>query len=377
MTSQTKAELSLYVHAPFCSSRCRYCNFYSGEELSGVEEYPSLIGKEVALRAAMLGPAVARTLYVGGGTPSLLGDKGLGELIGIVAESIPLAPGAEVTAEVNPGSPLDWRELKARGATRVSVGVQALGESELELLGRRHDAISALEAVRSAVASGLKVSADLIYGYEGCDPSSLSRWAHVLAGEGVGHISAYSLEAKPGGPSPSTEEEEEAQGEALAERLSTLGFVRYEVSNFALPGCESRHNLAYWEGRSYLGLGPGAHSFSAECPPHGRRFWNLPGLAAYREALLSGILPPSGGESPSEEEAALERLILALRRSAHFTTAFFPRGEEFIPHLDLLVDSGDLERLTSGVYFPTPRGILRADGLAAWLHEKVFCRTMG
>jgi oxygen-independent coproporphyrinogen-3 oxidase len=367
---------SLYIHVPFCQSRCTYCNFYSGEPLEGLADYPALIAAEAILRSRQLRPGPLKTLYLGGGTPSLLGVEGIGEILRAIKDITPLESGCEVTVEVNPASALDFRALAALGVTRVSVGVQALDDANLATLGRTHSAKDALETVREAVAAGMDVSGDLIYGYEGLDCETLTEAAKTLVKCGVGHLSAYSLEdSTPDGVPHTTSEVEAAHREALVTTLADLGIERYEVSNFARPGCESRHNVNYWEGGGYLGLGPGAHGYLPEVGNFGERYENQPDLAAYRSALERGELPSMSRELLTREDALMERLLLQLRRASAFSsTDLLPDSSTeltaFRKLLKELCKSGDLVALGSD-YVPTPSGLERADGLALWLFERL------
>lgn len=365
---------SLYVHVPFCLARCAYCAFYSGEPLSETAAYPALVLAEAAARADADPQPAAETLYFGGGTPSLLGEEGLARLVEGFSTVYGLAPGAEVTAEVNAGASLSYSRLAAAGVTRVSLGVQSLCDAHLARLGRGHGAAQALDAVRDAVAAGLNVSADLLYGYEGLTAQRLVEDAGRLLDLGVRHLSAYSLETGSGHspPAPAAAEEETRQWEALARFAASRGLAAYEVSNFAVPGSESRHNTVYWEGGGYLGFGPGAHGFDPARGPFGSRRWNDPGLAQWAACLQEGRTPPGGSEELTRDEALLESLFLALRRNAPFSPwALARRYELSAPLLSSLLGelaaSGDLEASSGGCYRPTPGGMRRADGLALWL----------
>lgn len=364
---------SIYAHVPFCLARCAYCNFYSGEAHEGMEDYPANLALEARLRRAFFPAKQAETLYMGGGTPSLLGPKRLGEAICAIASVFPLAPGAEVTVEVNPAASPDIASYPAAGVNRVSVGVQSLNDGLLATLGRPHDAAQALETVKSAVRAGLSVSADLIYGYAGLTAKGLMRDAEALAEAGARHLSAYSLEAGGGCKvEPAAPEDDEAQAEALVERLGELGFVQYEVSNFALPGFESRHNTGYWEGWNYMGLGPGAHGYLAHLEPHGTRYSNAPNLAAWKSSLLAGEIPPGESAPLTASEALLEHLFLTLRRRSPFDPADFNAHPQLEGGFARLQESGDLAPTGDSRLIPTDKGLLRADGLATHLHALVF-----
>lgn len=376
--------LSLYVHVPFCRSRCAYCAFYSGEPLADLASYPSLLATEVRLRAAgAFGPV--HTLYFGGGTPSLLGPRGIGEILAAVDRAWGIAPEAEITVEANPGTDPDFAGLWAAGANRLSLGVQGLDDQVLARLGRPHRAADALAALDAAQAAGFqRLSADLLYGLPGLAPETLAAWASLLVARGVAHLSAYSLELHDGTALAADaaagtfalpgEDEEEAQTDALGAALTAVGLERYEVSNFARPGERCRHNLAYWEGRPYLGLGPGAHGYDPRVSPWGTRCWNNPSLAPYRTAILAGNLPPGGHEPLTRPEALLETLFLTLRRPdpidfGALVERFGLSSGAFAEALGICRRDGLIQEHPQG-WAPTPHGLRRADGLALWLREQ-------
>jgi len=367
----------IYVHVPFCLTRCGYCNFYSGEPLEARPKFPALVLEEARHRRSCFGEGLATSIYIGGGTPSLLGEKPLEGLVGGLLAIFEVAPDAEITVEVNPSSSLDFRNLANSGINRVSVGVQAMQERNLKILGRPHGAGKALSTVINAVESGMNVSADLIYGYRGLTTADLLESARIMVESGVKHLSAYSLETGGGGRpkgrlKAAGEKRVEEQGAALLGFLAKAGLRCYEVSNFAIPGFESGHNLGYWRGEAYLGLGPGAHGFFPLAGENGMRYANAPDLAGYASAIDSGEVPPGAEEYPTHAERVLEKLFLALRQTARFDPKSITTNPVFNPLLEMMADSGDLVRQDRGLYVPTPRGLFRADGLALWLHSKLF-----
>lgn len=251
----------LYVHVPFCPSICPYCDFHVLTRRSGqVEAYLARLEQEAAWLASRYDTDLD-TVYLGGGTPSFLRDAEIEALVGSVRRHLGWGA-AENTLEINPGtvSPARaalWREL---GFDRASVGVQSLDNPTLKFLGRQHDASQAREAVTALIGAGLRVSGDLITAVPG---QPLEGDIHGLVGLGVDHVSAYTLTVEPGTEFARRgvtvrEDDERAGFERTEELLSAHGFARYEISNYARPGQESRHNLAYWNNRTYLGLGPGA-----------------------------------------------------------------------------------------------------------------------
>ncbi len=372
--------LSVYVHVPFCRRRCAYCAFYSGEPLALLPSYPEWIASEARLPSDAAGPAA--TLYFGGGNPVLLGPEGLERIRGAVAGAWGLAADAEVTVELAPDDPADLRGLRAAGVTRLSVGVQALDDPLLERLGRRQDARRTLDFLQAAAAEGFaSLSADLLYGLPDLSPAELARSAGRLADHGVTHLSAYSLELHPGTALHrdavrgafrlADEEREEAQWTALVEALGARGFRLYEVSNFARPGFECRHNRAYWDGSPYVGLGPGAHGFEPDRGPWGTRRWNDAGLRAYGAAATRGQPPPGGSEELSRDQALLERLFLAFRCDEPFSPAVWgPRFGLPAARLDRLrrelLATGFFGPVGDDAVRPNAEAFRRADGLALW-----------
>ncbi|WP_343216677.1 radical SAM family heme chaperone HemW [Deinococcus aestuarii] len=272
----------LYVHVPFCPTICPYCDFHVLTRRAGlVERYLEGIEAEAARLAQ--GYAVdLDTVYLGGGTPSFLRDAELAALVGSVRRHLGWGR-TENTLEVNPGtvSPERAAHWRALGFGRASVGVQSLDDATLKFLGRQHDAQQAREAVTTLIGADFRVSGDLITAVPG---QPLESDIRGLVDLGVGHVSAYTLTVEPGTEfarrGVTVEEDDEREGfERTEALLGALGFTRYEVSNYARPGEESRHNLAYWHNRLYLGLGPGA---AGHYPASGNGFlsrrWTNPHL---------------------------------------------------------------------------------------------------
>ncbi|WP_019586524.1 radical SAM family heme chaperone HemW [Deinococcus apachensis] len=251
----------LYVHVPFCPTICPYCDFHVLTRRAGlVERYLDRVEEEAARLAGEYALDLD-TVYIGGGTPSFLRDAEITALVGSIRRHLGWGQ-LENTLEINPGTvgpdrAALWRDL---GFDRASVGVQSLDDATLRFLGRQHDARQAREAVTTLVGQGFRVSGDLITAVPG---QPLESDIRGLVDLGVGHVSAYTLTIEPGTEFARRgvtvgEDDERAGFEQTEEVLTALGFTRYEVSNYARPGQESRHNLAYWNNRTYLGLGPGA-----------------------------------------------------------------------------------------------------------------------
>jgi oxygen-independent coproporphyrinogen-3 oxidase len=316
----------IYVHVPLCRARCPYCDFYSETAVDDLRA-SLLDGLErealAASRDRMWSDAVFRTVYIGGGTPSLLGGAGMRRLLGALRRALRVDAQAEVTVEANPESiRLEVMEVwRAAGVNRVSLGAQSMDDAELRLLGRRHDAAQVVRRVSEARAAGLReVSLDLIYGLPG---STLERWERTLDAAlslSPDHLSAYLLTLEEGVPMARRvetgeltlpdDDEARDQYDLLCRRTGEAGLLQYEISNFARPGAESRHNQNYWVRGDYLGLGPAAHSHW-----RGRRWANPASFDRWAAAVDQGSTP---GDSPREEpgSTALEEwLFLGLRRT--------------------------------------------------------------
>jgi putative oxygen-independent coproporphyrinogen III oxidase len=324
----------VYVHVPFCSSRCHYCDFVTYTGMEGLRRpYAAALLAEADLAAAALGPAppAVTSVFVGGGTPTLLPAGDLARVLARLRALLPHAPGAEVTVEANPET-VDRATadgLAAAGVTRVSMGAQSFDGRVLAALGRTHGAARVGEALAGLRAAGVPaVNLDLIYGCPGEDDAS---WAATLAAAvdlGPEHLSAYALGIEPatrfgrlvaaGRMTPPDEDLLADRYEAACAALAGAGYAHYEVSNWAQgdlrdagswpPAHASRHNLTYWRRGRYLGLGAGAHEFDGAT-----RRWNVAGVPAYLEAVGARRRPTAGQERLDAEEARFEALALRLR----------------------------------------------------------------
>jgi putative oxygen-independent coproporphyrinogen III oxidase len=329
----------IYVHVPFCAARCGYCDFntYTASELatgplagpdigaaSGAspDGWLDAVRREVALAARVVGQRPVDTVFVGGGTPSLLGAERLGVVLGEIRETFGLAPGAEVTTESNPEStsPEFFAGLVDAGFTRVSLGMQSAAPHVLAVLDRRHTPGRAVEAAREARDAGLAhVNLDLIYATPGETDGDLRSSLDAVLDAGVDHVSAYALIVEDGtalarrvarGELPAPDDDvAAARYEIIDDRLSGAGLTWYEVSNWAATtDAECRHNLGYWLDGDWWGLGPGAHSHLA-----GARWWNVKHPARYAAALVAGGSPEAGREQLTDAERHTERVMLRLR----------------------------------------------------------------
>jgi oxygen-independent coproporphyrinogen-3 oxidase len=362
----------LYVHVPFCVSKCPYCDFFSVTDRDRVPVYLQDLSRELELYADSLGQI--DTLYIGGGTPSSLNEEQLTGLLATVCQKL-TARKLEFTVEANPADihPGLLTVLQKAGVNRLSLGVQSFDDGELRLLGRRHDraqAIRAIELIRENDFADLGL--DLIYGLPGSDPAGLGRNLQTALDFRPEHLSCYSLTVAPGTPFYELRRsgqlrlpDDDRSADLflqLSDVLQAAGYEHYEVSNFARsPNLRSRHNQKYWRRLPTLGLGPGAHSFDGS-----RRWWNLRDLDAYHRALASGRKPAEGTEELGPEATRLEIIALGLRTSDGVPPGVIgdrPGAQETVARL---LDQGLLtERF--GRLCPTRRGLLLADGIAKLL----------
>jgi oxygen-independent coproporphyrinogen-3 oxidase len=320
----------LYLHLPFCLSKCPYCDFASEplEEAGGLpfaRRYLDALAVELDLRAASeeFFGAAAETLYLGGGTPTILPPQWLADLLTRLRYRFPFAADAEITVEANPGT-VDREKLSAllaAGINRISLGVQSFSDPLLKTLGRIHSAAEARTAISAARAAGCdNLNLDLMYGIP---HQTLDDWRTTLRNaleSRPEHISTYALSLEPGTPLacdiaagrlPAPDDDLTADMYSLAaELLPEAGYLHYEISNFALPGRECRHNRRYWANAEYLGLGASAHSYRG-----GLRWNNVPDPRVYTERLDKGGLPVQRAEALSARERVGEMLILGLRRA--------------------------------------------------------------
>lgn len=319
------APFSIYVHVPFCRVRCGYCDFNTytpGEAgLGARESYLGAVRAELDLAAAQMGERQVNTVFFGGGTPTWLAEPELAGILTDIRERFDLAQGAEITTEANPETvtPGYLEALRTDGFTRISLGLQSVVPHVLQVLEREHSPERGLAAAGWAREAGFEhVSLDLIYGTPG---ESIADWAASLdavTGAPVDHVSAYSLIVEEGtrlamqvrrGAVPMPDDDDLADKYLMAEQaLAGLGFDNYEVSNWARPDGECRHNLAYWRGADWWGIGPGAHSHVG-----GVRFWNRKHPRSYAAALATGQSPALAREVLTADQRRVERVMLELR----------------------------------------------------------------
>jgi oxygen-independent coproporphyrinogen-3 oxidase len=360
----------LYVHVPFCARRCSYCDFaIAVRRRVPAERYLAAVTAEIRLRsgAERWGDGGLATVYLGGGTPSRLPPDAIGRLL----DALPRTPGAEVTLEANPDdvTPAAVRAWRAAGVNRVSLGVQSLDDRVLAWMHRPHDAATARRAVHRLRDGGIpSVSVDLIFARPtppGGDPRADLDEVVALAPD---HVSAYGLTLEAGTPyarwvargtaRPAEDDRYAAEFLAVHDALTGAGFEHYEVSNYARPGARARHNMAYWVGADYAGVGPAAHGLRGR-----ERRWNLRDWAAYEPVASAGRDPVAGREVLDDHQRWLERILLGLRTSDGVAAADAAR---LVP--EALLAARQAGWLTPGQRVrPTPAGWLVLDSLTTSL----------
>jgi putative oxygen-independent coproporphyrinogen III oxidase len=317
----------VYVHVPFCASRCGYCDFntYTASELGGGvsrDAYADLLLRELDLARKVIEPGRVDTVFVGGGTPTLLGADDLGRVIEGIDRAWGLAPGAEITTEANPESvdPAYLRRLRANGFTRISLGMQSSSPAVLRILDRQHTPDRAPRAAIEAREAGFEhVNLDLIYGTPGETADEFAASLRAVTEAGVDHVSAYALIVEDGtrmaarmrrGELPYPSDDVAADRYLAAdEALSAAGLQWYEVSNWAASEAgRCRHNMLYWTGADWWGLGPGAHSHVG-----GVRWWNVKHPAAYGKKLSDGTSPGHAREILDPADRRVEDVMLRVR----------------------------------------------------------------
>ena len=312
----------IYIHVPFCQSRCAYCDFYSTTLLRHRKAYVETVCHELRYRKSELGNEAVETIYFGGGTPSTLTTEEISRIVDTIVDvyAIEKTEKLEITLETNPDDLTEEYVATLSGLpiNRISMGIQSFHDRTLRLVGRRHTATEAIEAVRRCQRMGLtNISIDLIYGLPG---ETIADWTYSLdqaLGLKVPHISAYHLTYEEdtqlwrmkelGIVAPISEEQSIEAFEILRAKLLGNGYEHYEISNFALPDCYSRHNSSYWKGTIYIGIGPGAHSYDGKS-----RRWNLGELGEYISTPHDEDVPHEVEHLTTDEQYD-ERVITELR----------------------------------------------------------------
>jgi putative oxygen-independent coproporphyrinogen III oxidase len=367
------ASYGVYVHIPFCAARCDYCDFATWTDRGHlVDDYVDACIRDIERRAL----PDATSVFFGGGTPSLLETRALTSIL----DAIPRAPGAEVTVECNPDS-VDAAKLRGyadAGVNRISIGVQSMRAHVLAALGRTHDPANVERAVGWARDAGIeRINLDLIYGTPGERVADWEATLDAALALGPAHVSAYALTVEPGTPlgrgvaagerAPPDDDDQALKYELADDRFHAAGLRWYEVSNWALPGEECRHNLLYWQEGDYAGIGCAAHGHTSLAGGGGRRWWNLRTPERYVAAVAAGDGTEAGCETLDRDVRADEALVLGLRTSAGIKLrAGNAEPQGVASCIEELRDAGLLER-AGGRAVLTRRGRLLGNEVAARL----------
>jgi len=363
--------VSLYIHIPFCKKKCPYCHFYVIADKECFKD-ELLIGLQLEWQRILpqLAGKTIDTIYFGGGTPTLFGVKRIAAVLELIQSHFRIGPEVEITIETNPEEPIDYKSLRAHGINRLSFGIQSLHENELAILGRGHSPKESLHAVHSAHSAGFdNITIDLMYDLP---EQTLASWQKSLkraAQLPITHLSLYNLTIE---PHTAFERKEKALRQKMPDEESSVkmysmaqehllahGFCQYEISAFCRDNLYSRHNIGYWTGRHFFGLGPSSFSFDGE-----RRFRNVANLLRYCKQLLAGTTPIDFAESLSPQKQKKELLALQLRlMEGADLKRFQPIEDETLKAINQLVDSGLLQVNNDQVQM-TSRGILFYDTIA-------------
>ena len=377
----------LYIHIPFCNSKCAYCGFYSLPSLKLKERFLEALKAEIIMRKDYLQGQTVNTIYFGGGTPSLLTIKEIGELLHLINDTYLIGNDPEITLEANPDTlSLAYLEgLRQLGVNRLSIGIQSFFDDDLKYLSRRHDSLHARQCLDWAKQAGFSnISIDLIYGLPTSDAEQWNRNLDLFFEMGLPHLSAYALTLEPnailtkqielGKVQTVNEEDALRDYEILCRRAAENGYLHYEISNFCLRGMHSKHNANYWFGTPYAGFGPSAHSFDGTS-----RQWNVSNMEEY-----CGALPTTGrnrracppvGKAPIEKEQLSpeqqydEYIMLRLRTHWGIDLKYMKRemGERFSSyceqHAQPLLAQGRLSQTREFLYLNDAQ-MLFADGVA-------------
>ena len=362
----------MYVHVPFCRTRCGYCDFntYTAQELGGMstDVYLAAALRELEMARERLGDREIQSVFFGGGTPTMLPAVQLAGLLDEIRRHFPVSPDAEITTEANPETvSLEYfQTLNSAGFTRISLGMQSVVEHVLKVLERQHTPERGLHAAQWAADAGFEhVSLDLIYGTPGESLDDWRRSLQAVTSTPVDHVSAYSLIVEEGtrlalqvrkGRVAMPDDDDHADKYVIADEfLTDLGFRNYEVSNWAKPGGECRHNLAYWQGSDWWGIGPGAHSHI-----DGLRFWNRKHPRGYVTELVEGRSPVQDSEQLSDEDRRVERVLLELRLASGLDLDVLTESER--ARVPVVIEAGQGE-IRDGRLVLNRRGRLLADGI--------------
>ncbi len=309
----------IYIHIPFCKKACHYCNFHFSTSLQLQEGFVNALLQEIDLQKSYLSEPVS-TIYFGGGTPSILPSANIKNVISRLQDCFIIEHNAEITLEANPDDITSEKlaEWKAIGINRLSIGIQSFFQKDLEWMNRAHNALQAFECITLAQKAGFNnLTIDLIYGTPTLSDEAWEKNVKTAIVLQIPHLSCYALTVEPKTALeklikqkalPDVDTEKQARHfELLMKWMKEAGYKHYEISNFAKPGCRSKHNSSYWQGKSYLGLGPSAHSFNGTS-----RQWNAANNASYIQSLAKGVVPFEA-EKLTTEQQLNEYIMTSLR----------------------------------------------------------------
>lgn len=366
----------IYIHIPFCKQACHYCDFHFSTSLKKKDQMVQMLCRELELRKEELPDAEYKTLYFGGGTPSLLTSEELVRIFGTIYSNYHIAEGPEITLEANPDD-LSEEKIKMLAASkinRLSIGVQSFFEEDLKLMNRAHNAGEALESIKLAKQYFDNISIDLIFGVPGMSDERWKENLTIALELGVPHISSYALTVEPntalqkfiekGKVKPVDDEAALRHFEILVQILTNSGFEHYEFSNFGKPGYFSQNNTAYWLGKPYLGIGPSAHSYDGNS-----RKWNVSNNSLFIKALEKDNLPQQIEKLSTADkfnEYVMTRLRTKFGVSLEEVAEKFGNNykQHFLKNAVLLQQKQLLEK-RDNVYHITTKGKFLSDGIAA------------
>ena len=369
----------IYLHIPFCKSKCAYCNFFSLVTEKKINDYVEALKKEIIDRRYYLGDELVETIYFGGGTPSLLPTKYVEEILELLHKNYNIISNPEITLEINPDT-IDKEKmfsLKRLGVNRMSVGIQSFNDDDLRYLGRRHDSHHAMQVLEDLKAVDFeKITLDLIYGMPTLTEEKWNKNLDIFFSTGITHLSAYALTVEPKTILGQKIEKGELQGvseedtirhyDILVERTKVNGFEHYEISNFAKEGCRSQHNSIYWKDVKYLGLGPSAHSYDGNS-----RQWNVSNLTKYIQ-LVGSSEEYYEKEILTLDDKFNEYIMTSLRTSWGCDIEKIERdygksyASHFLKNVKKYLEAGEMLKDVN-TYKLTDEGMLFADGIAAEL----------
>lgn len=375
-SSLGRLEGAVYIHIPFCKQACYYCNFYFSTSLKKKDELLNCLIKEIELRKDEIQIDFIETIYFGGGTPSILSTQEINRLIDAVYSNFNVVENPEITLEANPDDLSEEKiiELSKSKINRVSIGVQSFFEHDLKLMNRAHNADEAIKCLQIATQYFSNISVDLIYGIPDCTNEQWKENIQTALSFGVPHISSYALTVEPETALESfikkgiiknvDDDKAEEQFVILTEELSKADFIHYELSNFGKEGFFSKNNSAYWLGKSYLGIGPAAHSFNGT-----QRSWNVQNNAIYIKKINQNELPIQR-ETLSVTDRYNEYLMTGLRTIWGVSLSKIEKdfGENYSKYLQMQAKKfvkQELLYIENDVLKTTKKGKFLSDGLAS------------